>query len=160
MKRKNLYLLCGPAASGKSTWAMKQANGEDKIWVSRDAVRFAMFDENDDYFAKERQVFKEWIHRIQSALDDPEVTDVFADATHVTATSRAKTLRNLQLGTNVRVIPVVFKTPREVCLQRNNRRTGRTKVPYEAMMNMFNSWTIPSVRDFPIIRVIEYKGEN
>ena len=45
-----LYLTCGCPGSGKSTWVQKHMNPETDKWVSRDAIRFSLLGEKDDYF--------------------------------------------------------------------------------------------------------------
>ena len=143
-------------ASGKSFWARQHVD-ENHVWVSRDEVRFSMLKDGEEYFAHENAVFSEWIHRIQKALDDENVQAVYADATHINERSRDKTLRNLRLGANVRVIPVVFKTPWETCYYRNKNRTGRARVPSRVMWQMRNDWQMPDTKKYPIVQIITYE---
>ena len=65
------------------------------------------------------------------------------DATHISYGSRKKTLRRLNLNDKVNVIPLVFTTPLEVCIERNSYRVGRRQVPESAIQNMFKSLTDP-----------------
>ena len=62
---KILYILCGPAASGKSTFShfLVQDKNSYKI-VSRDAIRFSLVNENEEYFSKEKEVFRTYIAEI------------------------------------------------------------------------------------------------
>ena len=57
--------------------------------------------------------------------------------------SRMKTLRHLKLNENVRVIPVYFDTPLNLCLERNALRSGRARVPDEVIKKQFNDKTSP-----------------
>ena len=157
MKKKILYLLCGIPGSGKTHWASSQAD-ETHIWVSRDAVRFSMLKPDEDYFAHETEVYHKWIELIREALDNPFVEAVFADATHITEFSRKKTLNSLRpLGGNVQIIPVVFNTPYETCYYRNKERTGRARVPNRVMWQMNKDWDPPSTKNYPIIKIVDYK---
>ena len=46
---KKLFLLCGVPGSGKSTWAQSQVDKHSGIVCSRDAVRFSIIKDNEDY---------------------------------------------------------------------------------------------------------------
>lgn len=99
-----------------------------------------MLDENDEYFAKEKEVFKEFCRQIDEAF---EVYDtVIADATHLNFASRNKTLRNIK--TKLDEINVVFiNTSLEIAIERNAKRTGRKLVPEQTIRNMYNSIALP-----------------
>ena len=84
-----LYIVMGTPGSGKSTWIQNHLD-EHSVWVSRDDVRFSMVAEDEEYFSKEKQVFKEYTRRINNALENGY--DVFADATHLNKASRNKLL--------------------------------------------------------------------
>ena len=161
MNAKRVLLLSGVPGSGKSYWAknsfMPYIN--HAVYISRDEVRFSMLTDEDDYFAKEDAVFTEFIRRVNEAIDNPEVTSIIVDATHWTWGSRNKTLRNLHL-TNVDVIPVVFNLPLEVCLDRNEKREGRAKVPRGVIRRMFYQRTDPSTDPFEYADVVEPYNEN
>ena len=47
-----LIMMCGIPGSGKSTWIQncKGFIGNDVVVVSRDAIRFSMLKEGEDYF--------------------------------------------------------------------------------------------------------------
>ena len=136
---KVLYILCGPAASGKSTFSHFLMRDEIsyKI-VSRDAIRFSLVDENEEYFSKEKEVFKTYIAEIQQAIDNG-VNRIIADATHINEISRNKLLDNLDIK-EYHIVPVNFKTPLNVCLERNDRRMGRAKVPRGVVRRQFYSF--------------------
>lgn len=138
MKHKKVYLTCGPAGSGKSTWVKKKIEKEGGVWCSRDKVRFSLLGENDYYFAKEKEVFEKWIEEIQNALNDengPE--NIFIDATHLNEKSRNKVLDKLSLE-NVDIIPVNFMTSLGDCLYYNHYRTGREFIPIDVIVDMYN----------------------
>ena len=138
---KTVYLLCGPAGSGKSTWAEKNAGPNDKI-VSRDKIRFSLVKENEDYFSKEEEVLKKFITSIRWAMDAEDHDAVFIDATHLTRKARVKILYSLNLE-NVSVIPVVFETSLANCLNQNGQRKGRERVPDAVVANMYDKLEDP-----------------
>ena len=45
MKKKKVYLLSGPPASGKSTWIREHMTPHSE-WISRDKVRFSIVKED------------------------------------------------------------------------------------------------------------------
>lgn len=134
-----LYILCGPAASGKSTFSHFLVKDEIsyKI-VSRDIIRFSLVNEDEEYFSKEKEVFKTYIAEIQRAIDN-DVNIIIADATHINEASRNKLLHNLKTR-DYDIIPVNFKTPLNVCLERNEARIGRAKVPCSIVRRQFYSF--------------------
>ena len=136
---KVLYILCGPSGSGKSTFSHALVRDENsyKI-VSRDAIRFSLVNENEEYFSKEKEVFRTYIAEIQRAIDDG-INVIIADATHINEISRNKLLDNLNIK-EYHIIPVNFKTPLNVCLERNNGRIGRAKVPRNVVRRQFYSF--------------------
>lgn len=142
MKQQTLYLICGPSGAGKSTWCKALIPKGAMKYVSRDEIRFSMLKDGDDYFKYEKKVFKEFIREIQKAIDEG-IEEIYADATHLNTVSRMKTLRHLKLNENVRVIPVYFDTPLNLCLERNALRSGRARVPDEVIKKQFNDKTSP-----------------
>ena len=114
-----------------------------------------MLSDEDDYFAKEDAVFKEFIRRINEAIDNPEINAVIVDATHLNWASRNKTLRNLHLSKVDEVVPVIFNTPLNVCLDRNNKRKGRARVPDAVIRRMFYQRTDPHTDPFAYADFVE-----
>ena len=146
MANQDLYVLCGPPGSGKSTWAKKFFSTyylphHYKI-ISRDNIRFALLDENDKYFDKERQVFIEYIKQIQKAIDKG-ISKVVCDATHLNTSSREKLLDNLDL-TNIKSIKMICIMPSlDTCLNRNEKRDGLKYVPRSAIRRMYLGFVDP-----------------
>jgi len=147
---KTLVVLCGVPGSGKTTWAHEQSRA--KV-ISRDEIRFKIIKNDEEYFSHEKEVFKEFIRQIKEALysNDPDYDHVIADATHLNYNSRAKLLNHV-FGTlfidenDLRGYPIhfiYFDTPIEVCLKRNNNRTGRERVPEDVIINMYENFTKP-----------------
>lgn len=138
---KKMYVMCGIPASGKSTWAKAQATDKGK-YVSRDVERFKLLGDSDAYFSKEKQVFSNFVKEIEDGIENYE--EVYVDATHINKPSRAKLLNAMNKYTemyNVEIIAVYMDTPFELCLERNELREGRAKVPYDQMksINQFKS---------------------
>lgn len=147
-----LYLLMGAPGSGKSTWIKNHLSLTDK-YVSRDEIRFSMVSETEDYFSKEKEVFKEYVKRINEGLQN---YDVFADATHLNAASRNKLLR--AITTKVDTIEIIWiKTPLDMAIERNERRKGtRAYVPVEVIRRMYNQIEKPEFEEgFDKIYIVE-----
>ena len=143
--RKTLYLMCGPAGTGKSTYVSKKILSEDKFChhSSRDTIRFGLLKEGEHYFARVDEVFDLFCEDINETLHSDLYDCVFADATHLTAKSRQKTLDKLNLK-NIDIVPVFMEVPYVETLRRNSERTGRKFVPEKVITNMFQTYTIPT----------------
>ena len=137
-----LYIMVGIPGSGKSYIADILAKEINGAVVSRDAIRFSFLNEEDGYFVKEKEVFKEYVNEIQHHLDNGK--SVIADATHLNAPSRIKLLSNLYFTEEDYVVPIVIDTPFEVCFERNAQRTGRSRVPDDVLKSMYDSFTDPA----------------
>ena len=140
---KKLYVLVGYPASGKSTKA-KELLADGVVLVSRDSIRKQMLQGSKQYFSKEKAVYKSFSGQIQEALDGGK--SVVADATHINGASRSKLLSSLKLD-GVEIIGVYMKTPFDVCIERNLKRTGFERVPEEAMESMRRWATEPSLME-------------
>jgi predicted kinase len=96
-----------------------------------------MVSENEEYFAKEDEVFFAFISKIQEAIMDMEgPDDIYIDATHVNEKGRRKVLSKLDLDNVENITVVVMDVPLEVAINRNDNRTGRTFVPHSAIRRM------------------------
>lgn len=140
-----LYLMIGLPGSGKSTFARKQAKRMNAIVISRDEIRFSKMIQTDDYFAKEKEVFHEYIDKISDALVNSG-KDVFADATQLSVRSREKLIRQVR---NKIKIPFEFnavemETPYTLCVKRNEEREGAEKVPATVINNMTKQYNSPT----------------
>lgn len=141
---KSLFVMCGCPGAGKSTWVQEQLKDTkyDAVWVSRDAIRFSMVSEDEEYFSREDEVFKTFCETIQKELDAGKV--VYADATHLNEKSRNKTLNSLNLE-GVNVYMVDFNQPVEVCLKQNENRKGtRAYVPRSVIRRMHAQFDAPT----------------
>lgn len=151
---KELYLMVGVPGSGKSFYAKNVL--KDGSWVSRDAVRFSMVNEDEEYFSKEKEVFQEWIRQIQEKLDDTTSQRIIADATHATKKSRMKTLDALKIPAGTKVIPVwMNNTPLHLCLERNSKRKGRERVPMKVISQMYAFSSKPNLNEYEYYVIME-----
>lgn len=154
---KKLFLLCGVPGSGKSTWARSQVDKYGGIVCSRDAVRFSIIKDNEDYFSHEDEVFRKWIDTINFAIESSAFDNIYVDATHISRNSRKKTLSRLNLE-HVDIIPVWFNIFPETCLKRNDMREGRAFVPKSVIRRMGETIEPPSHSEiFKYKDIIEVK---
>lgn len=138
-----LFIMCGVPGVGKSTWA-KENVPKDAVYVSRDEVRFSILQPNDTYFAKEKEVFNEFINRIKAGLAAGK--NVYADATHLNSSSRNKLMNAVGRG-NWDFQALVFTASLEDCLIRNSKRNGRAYVPEDSLVEMYHKFSIPTKRE-------------
>lgn len=131
---RKLFLMCGPAGAGKSTFVSKMFEAND-IHVSRDAIRFSMLKDGDDYNKYAKEEFKEFIRQLNEALASG-VGNVYADATHLTEKARNKVLDRLDIPEGVEIVPVNFLVSEDICLAHNALRSGRAFVPEFVIRNM------------------------
>ena len=147
-----IYVLCGIPGSGKSTWAEQHLR--EKPIVSRDAIRFAMVDEAEEYFSREKEVFESFINAIVGACKTFGCCVV--DATHISKASRRKLLCALdeQIKGHYDTTIIYFNVPLEICLKRNKLRDGRALVPEQAIYSMYNQFTEPEYNEHESIKGI------
>lgn len=146
-----LYIMIGIPGSGKTKYAKEYLKEyletclyRTTKYVSRDDIRLKYLKEEDDHFARETEVYNEFIDEILDGFINYDCT--IADATHLSKGSRAKLLGTLYESIKdyrINVIGIVIDTAPSVCLERNARRLGRARVPDEQMKNMANAFTIP-----------------
>jgi len=147
MKRKEIILLSGIPASGKSTYIQSHLKSGEKV-ISRDKVRFSLVKPEDKYFSKEKEVFNTFVQLIKESFDDENITTVYADATHINEGSRLKLINALKLfieKNDISLGCIYFDTSLETCLERNKEREGRSKVPEKDIENMYNRFTVPTL---------------
>ena len=131
-------------------------------WISRDKIRFSLLQENQEYFANETDVFDIFINYINQSLENPTLEKIFIDATHITPKSRKTVLDKIIHKENIEELNCVsFITPVEVCVNRNNNRTGRSKVPTSVVRRMYFSYVKPTLEEgFDNIIIIDENGEE
>ena len=138
--------MCGISGSGKSSFVRRNLK-ENEVHISRDNIRFSLVKENEDYFSKEKLVFKKFVEQIQDAIDDVKIKSIYADATHLNEKSRLKLLNSLTLTSSIRIIPIYFNIPLNIAIARNSRRTGREFVPISAIKNQYYNYSYPEFNE-------------
>ena len=138
-------MMCGVPGSGKSTYVA--TNFPDATVISRDAIRFALLKDGDDYFAYEDTVLQIFYAEIQNAIDSDKENDIIIDATHLTPKARAACLKELKNLDKVNLVALSIEVPIAVALYRNSKRTGRARVPDTVIRNMYKSYRIPTVEE-------------
>lgn len=163
MEHKNLWILVGPPAAGKSWFAKhKLMIGPGWMYISRDEIRFSLIKEEEDYFSHEKEVYKKFIYNIYSALNSEGIFNVIADATHLNWASRNKLIINLKKIYRdfeyLNIIPVVVESDIETVLKRNDARTGRAKVVESAVCSMFAQYTDPATDPYEYTGIMYIKN--
>ncbi len=145
-----LIMFCGIPGSGKSTEARRMAEsltarGLTVEHISRDELRFSMISNESD-FSKEKEVFSKFVEKMNNSLNKNNCTII--DATHISKASRAKILRQVEDPANVRLLVLYLTTPIDVCMQQNDLRTGRERVPHETIERMAEGFETPTEKEF------------
>ena len=160
MKNKTVWMMVGVPGSGK-TWCAKNKMTHKPDWryVSRDEIRFNLVSANEEYFSKEKEVFKQFVNAINRAFEEENVFNVIADATHLNEASRNKLRRALPSDYNI--IPVVVTCDYSTIVTRNASREGRACVPEYILHRMYNQFEDPESDIYSydkIIRINNNKG--
>lgn len=152
MTLKLIKLLVGCPVSGKTSYAHKVEEACEVLGnltykhISRDAIRFSLVKENEDYFSKEKEVFETFVSEVQKAIDD-EINVIVIDATHISENSRKKILNCLKHTSNYELEAVVFDVPLKILKERNQLREGRARVPDSAIENMYYNFSEPTIEE-------------
>ena len=130
-----MYLMCGCPGAGKSYYIKTHLKEGEKI-ISRDEIRFSMLKDGDEYFSKEKEVYNEFLRRINAEI--AAGSDFYVDQTSLNIGARAKLLNKLNKKPD-KLIAIYINKPLNIILNQNAQRTGRAFVPEDAVINMFNS---------------------
>ena len=152
--------MCGLPGSGKSTWVKDRIAKYGGVHVSRDAIRFEMLNEGDEYFTNEKKVFNKFAQLANEAIANPNVTDIYIDAMHLNKASRHKITSALRMTKyNKLYIAVYFDVSPEICKARNAKRSGRALVPDSVIDNMSKNFTKPTY-GFDEVWTIDFEGRR
>lgn len=163
MNKKTLYIMCGAAGSGKTTWVRENATPGVSAHISRDRIRFEMVSEDEDYFSKENDVYAEFVRQIVQALQCPWIEEVYADATHLNKKARERLVREInKYNVEYILVAIVIRPSLKETLIRNANRSGREFVPETVIKNMYNSYAHPVLDDieYSYVRVIFGEEDN
>lgn len=152
-----LIMMIGIPGCGKSTYAKKVLLAKNPTWkyVSRDDVRYEYVTDKNHYFDHETEVYAEFCNRITMHLINGDT--VIADATHLTVNSRKKLIHKLGVRPD-KIYAVIMDTPFEICMERNAKREGITRVPDDNMYRMKNSYRPPNLVSEPFTSLVRVKG--
>lgn len=117
MDKPMLYIMIGPAGSGKSTFARE--NFPAAQILSTDAIRKALFgDEADQQNGAEvfRQAYATIRRRLKAGIS------VVFDATNTTDAARKEVLSRVK-DIDCRKVAIYMNTPLEICKARNAERS-------------------------------------
>lgn len=150
---REVKLMVGIPASGKSTFIQQEVNrieseGRTTCVVSRDYVRQSLLQPGESYFARETEVFNEFVRQVNEAMEIG-FDVVFVDATHVTPASRKKILSKLLPDPRTSLTFVELECPVYIALARNEKREGFAKIPASAIINMAERKTNPAFDNYP-----------
>ena len=141
--KPTLIVMMGPAGAGKSFLAEEiKKSHEDTVIASRDRIRFALLQQEDDYFAVEPEVVRQYYYNINFALHSANHAYVIADATHLSKKARKQFFRNVKTDC-VRVVGIWVEVPLGVAIKQNAQRTGRARVPEEVIKQMYKRKLTP-----------------
>ena len=138
----DLYLMMGVPGSGKSTFLKNHVKKETSIIISRDAIRFSLLKEGEEYFSHEKEVVKIFWEKINAALADEK--DVFVDQTSLTPRSRKYLLEHVHGYTYANLIWI--HEPLNICLERNElRKNTKAYVQRGTIKRMFYQLIEPTL---------------
>lgn len=155
-----VFILVGVPASGKSTWAENYiGNHPNTLILSSDVLRKEYY-ENDNIQGNPAFIFKLMRERLDNYLKTGY--NVIIDATNMNRKNR-KEYFAIAKKYNAETNAIVFATPYETCLRRNEER-GR-KVPESIIERMISRFEIPTRSEgfntvlIKLVNVFEFKDE-
>ena len=136
---RNLIILHGIPASGKSTWVKK--NELEQFTVSSDALRLLCAGIEYDLEGRQRisqkadkKVWNELYSIVENRMKDGQLTVV--DATHISEKSISE-YKKLAKKYNYRITIVRFNVSLEEALKRNSEREEYERVPEKVIRDMY-----------------------
>ena len=152
-----IFIVCGPAGCGKSTWIKEHRKDNDFV-ISRDEIRFTLMDMfNADYFDNEDSVIQIFHQAIRNAtvFHINEGRDIYIDATNLNNKARKVILDNI-MGKEYWTIHFVnFHYSLSTCIAHNAKREGRAKVPDNVISDMCARFMPADYEQYDIINIYE-----
>ena len=146
---KNIYILVGPPAAGKSTWVEKEFQGECHVVSTDDIIQVIADNDGKTYnetFAKYIKAAEAIMWQEFDRMVNGDYNPIVVDRTNMSVKSRRKffeRLRNFHKGHGYKIHAVVFPKPEgEEYERRLDSREGKT-IPEQALTSMLNSYEIP-----------------
>lgn len=159
---KDIYILVGPPAAGKSTWIQKEFQGECHVVSTDDIIQEIADDEGKTY----NEVFQKYIKAAEAIMwqefdrmINGDYSPIVIDRTNMNVKARVRffeRLRNFHKGHGYKLHAVVFPKPDDVeHARRLNSRPGKT-IPPEVVRSMLASFQMPTEAEgFESVTIIE-----
>lgn len=150
----NIIEMCvGLPGCGKSTWAKSVANFWRNVEViSTDSIREELYG-NEAIQGDGKLVFDTAYQRIHSILEQYDGKRIIFDATNLHRRDRERFSKEFK-NDNTLMRIVYFRTPYEVCVERNSNR--ERKVPVEVIQRMYERMDVPNLNEgfdeFEVVR--------
>ena len=162
MNMKNIYILVGPPAAGKSTWVEKEFQGECHVVSTDDIIQEIADNDGKTYnetFAKYIKAAEVIMWQEFDRMVNGDYNPIVVDRTNMSVKSRRRffeRLRNFHKGHGYQLHAVVFPKPEDEEYERRlNSRPGKT-IPEPVINGMLASFEMPTESEgFTSIRVIE-----
>ena len=159
---KDIYILVGPPAAGKSTWVEKEFQGECHVVSTDDIIQEIADNDGKTYnetFAKYIKAAEVIMWQEFDRMVNGDYNPIVVDRTNMSVKSRRRffeRLRNFHKGHGYQLHAVVFPKPEDEEYERRlNSRPGKT-IPEPVINGMLASFEMPTESEgFTSIRVIE-----
>jgi putative nucleotidyltransferase with HDIG domain len=155
-REKEVIVLCGLPASGKSRWTHNNAynrdNGDLSMIISRDhyfAEHFPDLDYNTAWKQANQKLIDRWL--VQKFAYAKRQDQVIVDMTHMSKKSRKRSLSHF--GPEYKKKCVVFLTDLETLHLRNSERTGKV-IDKSVIERMMRSFYPPTLEEFDEIEYV------
>lgn len=157
---KDIYILVGPPASGKSTWIQKEFRGECHVVSTDNIIQAVADDEGKTY----NEVFSSFIKEAEEMMwSDFDIyvtggyTPIIVDRTNMNRKARARFINRLRTHRNdYKIHAVVFPKPEDEEYEyRLHNRPGKT-IPEAVINGMLAAFQMPTADEgFDTVSVYE-----